>query len=369
MTTLVDRAPHRARGTRARTRSTASPTAAAARRRRRRGRRPPQPRRHRGAAARPVAAPRAARAAARALVARRAAGAARRADAAPRRSTPRGELGAPRRDRHEGPGRGRGRARRRSRDAAPPTHVLLVVAAHAGRAHVTCGPCPTPRSALLRDTLRPDGPRALARRRGGDRRAGGVRAPGRGDARVHRGRGANAGSRVYCWYQRAERPGTPPRRRSRRPGSPGVVTDWPAPARAVLGEPRGSLLRMCAQCVSKADVVVGTHRFHGVPLQGPVRGRLVAMGLIPEPHPLAVGMRTVNFLRDLDLDPAEILGDDVVEAVDQRARVPASEGLPPHVPPGDRLDARRSPCGPRGCSRPSRRARAGPAPPGARSTA
>jgi hypothetical protein len=29
---------------------------------------------------------------------------------------------------------------------------------------------------------------------------------------------------------------------------------------------------------------------------------LVAMGLIPEPHPLAVGLRTVNFLRDLDLD-------------------------------------------------------------------
>ena len=40
------------------------------------------------------------------------------------------------------------------------------------------------------------------------------------------------------------------------------------------------------------------------------------MGLIAEPHPLAVGLRTVNFLRDLDLDPAAVLGDDVVEAVD-----------------------------------------------------
>ena len=41
------------------------------------------------------------------------------------------------------------------------------------------------------------------------------------------------------------------------------------------------------------------------------------MGLLAESHPLAVGIRTVNFLRDLDLDPAEVLGDDIVEAVDQ----------------------------------------------------
>ena len=74
---------------------------------------------------------------------------------------------------------------------------------------------------------------------------------------------------------------------------------------------------MCAQCVSKADVVIGSIGFAGFLFKGPCEDALVAMGLIPEPHPLAVGMRTVNFLRDLDLDPAEILGDDVVEAVDR----------------------------------------------------
>jgi hypothetical protein len=74
---------------------------------------------------------------------------------------------------------------------------------------------------------------------------------------------------------------------------------------------------MCAQCVSKADVVVGAIGFTAFLFKGPCEDALVAMGLVPEAHPLAVGVRTVSFLRDLDLDPAEILGDDVVEAVDQ----------------------------------------------------
>lgn len=73
---------------------------------------------------------------------------------------------------------------------------------------------------------------------------------------------------------------------------------------------------MCAQCVSKADVVVGSIGFAAFLFKGPCEDALVAMGVIPEPHPLAVGMRTVSFLRDLDLDPAEILGEDVVDAVD-----------------------------------------------------
>ena len=80
--------------------------------------------------------------------------------------------------------------------------------------------------------------------------------------------------------------------------------------------PRGSLRVVCAQCVSKADVVVGSIGLAAFLFKGPCEDALVAMGILPEPHPLAVGIRTVNFLRDLDLDPAQILGDDVVEAVD-----------------------------------------------------
>jgi hypothetical protein len=74
---------------------------------------------------------------------------------------------------------------------------------------------------------------------------------------------------------------------------------------------------MCAQCVSKADVVVGSIGFAAFLFKGPCEDALVAMGLMAEPHPLAVGMRTVSFLRDLDLDPGDVLGDDVVESVDR----------------------------------------------------
>jgi hypothetical protein len=68
--------------------------------------------------------------------------------------------------------------------------------------------------------------------------------------------------------------------------------------------------------VSKADVVVGSIGFAAFLFKGPCEDALIALGVIPEPHPLAVGIRSVSFLRDLELDPGEILGDDVVEAVD-----------------------------------------------------
>jgi hypothetical protein len=74
---------------------------------------------------------------------------------------------------------------------------------------------------------------------------------------------------------------------------------------------------MCAQCVSKADVIVGSLGFAAFVFKGPCTDALVAAGILPEPHPLAVEMRTVNFLRSLDLEPRPILGDDVVDAADR----------------------------------------------------
>ncbi len=73
---------------------------------------------------------------------------------------------------------------------------------------------------------------------------------------------------------------------------------------------------MCANCVSKADVVIATAGFATWVLKGPAEDALIAAGLLPERHPLAKEMRAVNFLRDLELDPAPILGEEVVEAVD-----------------------------------------------------
>jgi len=79
---------------------------------------------------------------------------------------------------------------------------------------------------------------------------------------------------------------------------------------------------MCAQCVSKADIFVGTAGFAAFVFKGPATDALVACGILPEPHPLAVEMRTVSFLRSLDLEPRPILGDDVVDAADRALAFP-----------------------------------------------
>jgi hypothetical protein len=73
---------------------------------------------------------------------------------------------------------------------------------------------------------------------------------------------------------------------------------------------------MCANCVSRFDVAVGTAAVGAYLFKEPVHDALVSMGLAPERHPLAKDMRAVNFLRDLDLDPVAILGDEAVAAVD-----------------------------------------------------
>ncbi|HTL87323.1 MAG TPA: hypothetical protein VL856_19225 [Acidimicrobiia bacterium] len=84
----------------------------------------------------------------------------------------------------------------------------------------------------------------------------------------------------------------------------------------------GTLFFMCANCVSKADVIVGTLGFSAYVFKDQIQSTLVAAGIIPEPHPLAKEMRTVTFLRDLDLEPAPILGIDVVEAADRALAFP-----------------------------------------------
>ncbi len=74
---------------------------------------------------------------------------------------------------------------------------------------------------------------------------------------------------------------------------------------------------MCANCVSKADLVVGSIGFAAYVFKGPIQDGLVAAGLLPEPHPIAADIRAVHFLRSLDLEPAPILGDEKVDAVER----------------------------------------------------
>ena len=84
----------------------------------------------------------------------------------------------------------------------------------------------------------------------------------------------------------------------------------------------GSLAGMCANCVSKADVVIGSIAFGAYVFKGPAEDALIAAGILPEKHPLRTEMRTVSFLRSLDLDPVEVLGEDVVDAADRALAFP-----------------------------------------------
>jgi len=82
---------------------------------------------------------------------------------------------------------------------------------------------------------------------------------------------------------------------------------------------------MCANCVSRADVIVGTVALGAYVFKEPIRDGLVALGILPEAHPLAADMRTVTFLRDLDLDPVPVLGDVVVDAADRALAFPRTK--------------------------------------------
>jgi hypothetical protein len=72
---------------------------------------------------------------------------------------------------------------------------------------------------------------------------------------------------------------------------------------------------MCANCLSTFDVVVSQALFAGAVLKRPVQNRLAAAGVVRPFDQLGEHAQTVSFLRSLDLDPVEILGSDVVEAV------------------------------------------------------
>jgi hypothetical protein len=74
---------------------------------------------------------------------------------------------------------------------------------------------------------------------------------------------------------------------------------------------------MCMNCVSTADFLVTSGGLGAYALAKPGREALVALGVLPEADPLERDVRTVAFLRRLDLDPDEILGADVVAAADR----------------------------------------------------
>jgi hypothetical protein len=84
----------------------------------------------------------------------------------------------------------------------------------------------------------------------------------------------------------------------------------------------GTLVGMCMNCVSTAEAIAVEAAFVAYVVKSPVHRMLARAGLAPEPDPVAHDVRTVAFLRSLDLDPVEILGADTVAAAE--AWVPAA---------------------------------------------
>jgi hypothetical protein len=82
---------------------------------------------------------------------------------------------------------------------------------------------------------------------------------------------------------------------------------------------------MCMNCVSSFEVHVGQVGLAAAVLRMPVHNALASAGLVAPYDPVRRDVRTVAFLRSLDLDPVEVLGDEAVTAAD--AWVPA-----PYVP-------------------------------------
>jgi hypothetical protein len=82
---------------------------------------------------------------------------------------------------------------------------------------------------------------------------------------------------------------------------------------------------MCANCLSSAEVAVGQVALVAAMLKDPVHRMLASAGVVAPTDPVKRDVRTVAFLRSLDLDPVDVLGAEAVAAAD--AWVPA-----PYVP-------------------------------------
>lgn len=86
---------------------------------------------------------------------------------------------------------------------------------------------------------------------------------------------------------------------------------------------------MCVNCLSQGEVVVAHVALAGALLKEPAHRGLAALGVVPHPDPVGRDVRTIAFLRGLDLDPVEVLGAEAVERAEcwvpaERAPQPVS---------------------------------------------
>ena len=75
-------------------------------------------------------------------------------------------------------------------------------------------------------------------------------------------------------------------------------------------------MAMCMSCVSSTEVAVGQVALVAAVFKDPVHRMLAAAGVVAPIDPVKRDVRTVAFLRSLDLDPDAVLGAEVVAAAD-----------------------------------------------------
>lgn len=71
---------------------------------------------------------------------------------------------------------------------------------------------------------------------------------------------------------------------------------------------------MCANCLSAIETAACHVLLAGYVVKDPVHRALAHLGLAADPDPVGRDVRTIDFLRSLDLDPVAILGPEAVEA-------------------------------------------------------
>lgn len=86
---------------------------------------------------------------------------------------------------------------------------------------------------------------------------------------------------------------------------------------------------MCVNCLTQAEVAAANVAVTVAVLREPVHRFLAEAGVVAAPDPVARDVRTVSFLRSLDLEPADVLGAEVVARADARV---AGAATPQPVP-------------------------------------
>jgi len=79
---------------------------------------------------------------------------------------------------------------------------------------------------------------------------------------------------------------------------------------------------MCMNCISSTEVVLGQVGLAAAVLRDPVHRALATAGLVAPIEPVKRDVRTVAFLRSLDLDPVAVLGSGVVAGADAWVPMP-----------------------------------------------